>query len=309
MAIRTKRRLLLTKIESTYGTDAVPTTTDALLVRSLDITPLVADVKTRDLVRPYFGNYEVLLAQTRVQIKFEVELQGSGTAGTAPKFGAVLKACGLSETIVATTSVTYAPVSASFSSATIYYYADGVFHKLTGCRGTVDMTCKVGEIPVLSFDMIGIYNAPSDVALPSATYSQLAPLVFNKSNTPTFSVYSYVGALESIDFKLTNDIQYRELVGGTKEAMLVDRKPTGTFSIEAVNIGTKDFFSAAIGSATGALTFTHGTVAGSIFTFNSPQTDLQAPTYSDMNGVQMLTVPYQSIPTTAGNDEFNFVFT
>ena len=309
MALRTRKRLILTKVESTYGTDAVPTSTDALLVRTLEITPLLADVKNRDLVRPYLGNYEVLLAQTRVGIKFEVELQGSGAAGSAPKFSAVLKACGLSETIVATTSVTYAPVSTSFSSATIYYYVDGVFHKLTGCRGTVDLVCKVGEIPYFAFDMIGIYNSPSDVALPSATYTQSAPLIFNKGNTPNFSVYSYAGALESIDFKLTNDLQYRELVGGTKEIMLVDRKPTGTFSIEAVNIATKDFFSAAIATATGGLSFTHGTTAGSIFTFNSPQTDLSAPTYVDMNGVQMLQVPYMATPTTAGNDEFSFAFT
>jgi hypothetical protein len=309
MALRTRKRLILTKAETTYGTDAVPTSTDALLVRTLEITPLLADVKSRDLVRPYLGNYEVLLAQTRVQVKFDVEIQGSGTAGTAPKFGAVLKACGLSETITAATSVAYSPVSTSFSSATIYYYVDGVFHKLTGCRGTVDMVCKVGEIPYFTFDMIGLYNSPSDVALPSASYNQAAPLIFKNGNTSNFSVFSYSGALESIDLKLANDIQYRELVGGTKEAMLVDRKPSGTFSIEAVNIGTKDFFSAAINTPTGAMSFQHGTTAGSIFTFNSPQTDLSAPTYVDMNGVQMLQVPYMATPTTAGNDEFSFSFT
>ena len=63
-----------------------------------------------------------------------MELAGSGTAGTAPRYGALLQACGLSETIVASTSVTYAPVSSAFSSATIYFNNDGIRHILTGCR-------------------------------------------------------------------------------------------------------------------------------------------------------------------------------
>ena len=45
----------------------------------------------------------------RVEVTFEVEMAGSGTAGTAPAFGPLLKACGNSETIVTDTSVTYAP--------------------------------------------------------------------------------------------------------------------------------------------------------------------------------------------------------
>ena len=139
MALLSRKRLILVKTESTYGTDSSPVGTDALLVRNLDITPLSGDIVSRDLIRPYMGNYDQLIAQNSVAINFEVELAGSGTAGTAPKYDAILKACGLAATIVASTSVTYAPVSASFSSATIYFNVDGVLHKLTGCRGSMTM--------------------------------------------------------------------------------------------------------------------------------------------------------------------------
>jgi len=119
MPLLSRKRLILAKTETTYGTDPTPTgATNAILVRNLEITPLQADTVTRDLIRPYLGNSDQLLAQTRVEVTFEVELAGSGAAGTAPAYGAVLKACGLSETVVATTSVTYAPVSSSFSSVT-----------------------------------------------------------------------------------------------------------------------------------------------------------------------------------------------
>jgi hypothetical protein len=78
----TRKRLLLAKTEATYGTDPVPTgAANAILVRNLDITPLQSDIVQRELIRPYLGNYEQLLAQTRVQVTFEVELAGSGAAG------------------------------------------------------------------------------------------------------------------------------------------------------------------------------------------------------------------------------------
>ena len=310
MALLSRKRLILVKTEASYGTDASPAGTDALLVRNLDITPLSGDVVSRDLIRPYLGNYDQLIGLTSVGITFEVELAGSGTAGTAPKFDAILKACGLSATIVSSTSVTYAPVSASFSSATIYFNVDGVLHKLTGCRGSLTMSCAVGAIPTLAFNLTGVYNAPTDTAQPAVTYSaQATPLIFREGNTSSFSFFSYSGVLQSVDFNLANDLVYRELVGGTKETLITDRKPAGTVMIEAPTIATKDFFTTALGSSTGNLTFLHGTTAGNRVTFTASQVDVLNPTYQDQDSIMMLSVPYVALPTTAGNNEFSLAFT
>jgi hypothetical protein len=310
MALLSRKRLILVKTESTYGTDSTPTGTDALLVRNLDITPLSGDVVSRDLIRPYLGNFDQLIAQNSVAINFEVELAGSGTAGTAPRYDAILKACGLAATIVSSTSVTYAPVSASFSSATIYFNVDGVLHKLTGCRGSMNMSCVVGAIPTLAFNLTGVYNAPTDTAQPSVTYSsQATPLVFREGNTSSFSFFSYSGVLQSVDFNLANDLVYRELVGGTKETLITDRKPAGTVMIEAPTIATKDFFATALASSTGNLTFLHGTTAGNRVTFLASQVDVINPTYQDQDSIMMLSVPYVALPTTAGNNEFSLAFT
>jgi hypothetical protein len=310
MALLSRKRLILVKTETTYGTDATPVGTDALLVRNLDITPLSGELVSRDLVRPYYGNYDQLIAKTSVAVTFEVELAGSGTAGTAPKYGACLKACGMSETVVATTSVTYAPVSSSFSSVTIYFNVDGVLHKLTGCRGDMSMSCAVGQIPTLKFNLTGVYNAPTDTAQPSVTYAaQATPLIFRQGNTSAFSFFSYSGVLQSVELNLANSLVYRELVGGTKETLLTDRKPAGTVMIEAVAIATKDFFTAALGTATGNLTFLHGTTAGNKVTFTAPTVDVLNPAYQDQDSVMMLSIPYVATPTTAGNDEFTLAYT
>lgn len=310
-SVLTRRRLILAKAESVYGTDSVPTgASNAILVRNLEIQPLLSENVSRDLVRPYMGQADQLLAQTRVEVSFEVELAGSGTAGTAPAYGPILKACGLSETIVASTSVTYAPVSTSFSSVSIYYHEDGIRHRLTGCRGTFEISAEVGQIPRIAFTMTGIYNAPTDVALPSPTYAnQATPLIFKQGNTTNFSAFSYSGCLQSFNFNIANDVIYRELVGCTKEIMITNRMPSGSMVIEAPTITAKDFFTIATGNTTGSITFQHGTTGGNICTVTSPQSDLGNLTYSDQDGVQMLNCPFIAIPTSSGNDELSIAYT
>jgi hypothetical protein len=281
-----------------------------VLVRNLSLTPLAGDVVSRDLIRAYMGNSEQLIARTYAELSFEVELAGSGTAGTAPRYGNLLKACGTSETIVASTSVTYAPVSSSFTSSTIVYNCDGLNHVLTGCRGSFTIRAEVGQIPTISFSMVGIFNAPTDVSPVAATYSnQATPLVFRQGNTSSFSIFGYSGLLQSFDFDLANSTVYRQLVGSsTGEVLITDRKPAGSCMIEAPTIAAKDFFTVALGSATGSVSFLHGTTAGNRVTFTSAQSDVTAPTYAETDGVQMMNLPFVATPTTAGNDEFSIAF-
>lgn len=310
-SVLTRRRLLLAKIESTYGTDPTPSgASNAILVRNLDIQPLVADTVNRDLVRPYMGQADQLLAQTRVEVTFEVELAGSGTAGTAPAYGPLLRSCGLSETVAAGTSVTYAPESSGFESATIYYHQDGIRHKVTGCRGSFELSGEVGGIPVISFSMTGIYNAPTDETLPTPTYSnQATPLLFKQGNTTSFSAFGFSGVMQSYNFNIANSVVYRELVGGSKEILVVDRAPSGTVVIEAPTITAKDFFTVATGTSTGSITFQHGSTGGNIVTMTTAQSDLGNLTYSDQDGIQMLNMPFIAVPTNSGNDELSLSYT
>jgi hypothetical protein len=311
MPLLTRKRLILLETESTYGTDPTPTGVDAVLVRDLNITPLQSDVVSRDLVRPYLGASEQLLANTRVECTFSVELAGSGTAGTAPRYGKALLACGMSETIVATTSVTYAPVSASFGSCTIYYNIDGVLHKVTGARGTFTINGAVGEIPTIDFTFTGIYNTPTDTALPAVTYGdQATPVVFKNGNTTGFELLSYAGCLQSVSFDVGNTLVYRELVGCTKQVLLTDRASTGSVTLEAVTMATKNYFTAALTDGTlGNLLFQHGQTAGNIIDFVSTRVDIGDVSYSDQDGIHMLNIPYTCVPSTAGNDEFSLVYT
>ena len=309
MAQLTRKRVILIEAESSYGTDPTPAATDVVLVTDLSITPQSSDVVNRDVVRPFLGSSQQLLANTRVECTFSVEFCGSGTAGTAPRYGSALKACGLSETVASGTSVTYEPISANFSSVTIHYNVDGVRHIVTGCRGNVALSAEVGAIPTLDFTFTGIYNAPTDTALPSVTYgNQATPLIFKNGNTTSFQLLSFAGALQSLNFDIGNSIVYRELVGGTKEVLLTDRAANGSVTIEAPTLAQKDYFSAALSDTTlGNLTVTHGTAAGNICRLTSTKVDIGDVSYGEMDGVTMLEIPYTLVPSSA-NDELSIVY-
>ena len=214
-----------------------------------------------------------------------------------------------SETIASNTSVTYAPVSSSFSSITIHYNTDGVRHVVTGCRGSFTINGSVGEIPTIDFTFTGIYNAPTDTALPTTTYgNQATPLIFKNGNTTGFQLLSHSAALQSISLDVGNELVYRELVGGTKETLITNRNISGTVQIEAMALGTKDYFAAAIAETTGNLTFLHGTTAGNKVQVTSTKADIGDVAYSDMDGIQMLDIPYTLVPSAA-NDEISIVYT
>tara|TARA_B100000927_G_scaffold223360_1_gene183183 strand:- start:256 stop:1185 length:930 start_codon:yes stop_codon:yes gene_type:complete len=309
MALLTRKRVILIEAESNYGSDPGIVAADAVLVRDLSITPQSSDVVSRDVVRPFLGAFQQLLANTNVEVTFSVELAGSGTAGTAPRYGDALKACGFSETVSSGTSVTYAPVSTSFSSVTIHYNTDGVRHKVVGARGSFVINGSVGEIPTIDFTFQGIYIPPTDTALPTVTYGdQATPLIFKQGNTSSFQLLSHSGALSSISLDVGNELVYRELVGGTQETLLVNRNITGSVSIEAVPLATKDFFAAAISETTGNLTFLHGTTAGNKVQVSSTKADIGDVAYAEEDGIQMLEIPYTLVPTSA-NDELTITYT
>jgi len=313
MAKLYRKRTVLIKAESTYGTDSTPTGTDACQVRNLEVTPAESDILSRDLVRPYLGASPQLIANTRVTVTFDVEYSGSGTAGTAPRYGALLKACGFSETVVASTSVTYAPVSASFSSVSIYYSTDGIRHKVTGARGTYSLNLTANQIPVINFTMTGQYVAPTDTADPTPTFTaQATPRIFNDTNTTAFTLFSETDLpLQSCQLDVGNEVVYRELVNSNKEILIVDRAGSGTLMIEAPTLASHDFFADAVASTTGNLSITHGATAGNIITLASAANaiSLGSPTYSEDTGTVMLNLPFTLVPGSSGNDEFTLAYT
>jgi len=94
---------------------------------------------------------------------------------------------------------------------------------------------------------------------------------------------------------------------GLEEVKLVDRKPAGNFIFEATTIATKDYFTAANDGVTGVMSLTHGSKNGFKVKLDAPRISIGNPQYQDLDGVQMLNIPFTASPVD-GNDELTITF-
>ena len=306
-----RERLIMAKIEGTYNTDSVPAAANAIIVSNLEIVPIEQEVASRELVKPFLGDVEQAIGKNSVSISFDCELVGSGTAGTAPGFGALLRACGLSETVVASTSVTYAPVSSGWESVSIYTNVGGILHKVTGARGTFNFEMSAGQFPKIKFKFVGNMGTVTDTAFATPTYTNFAtPLPMNNTNTTAFALHGYSGVMSSLSFDMGQDLVHRSLAGGSEYAQITSRDVTGSITMEMPTIAAKDWFTAAKSATAGALTVLHGTIAGNKCTISGPKVQVTKPVYQDENGIQMLQLALNFRPNAAGgNDEISLAFT
>lgn len=308
-----RNKMIFSKVESTYGTDPVPVEgSDAILTKGVTREIYGGNKVSRDLDYPYMGSDEEINTAPMVTISFDVELAGSSGAGVASQLSSLLRACGLSETIVASTSVTYAPVSTGHESATMYYFLDGERQVITGARGTFTMNMSRGGLPLLSFSFTGLYARPTAVALPDPTYIAVAPQPFNNANTGTFSVHSQAVYGESFSLNIGNEVVHRNL-SGFEGVLQIDRAMSANVLFEQVPIATKDFYAVSESHggtiAKDAVSVVHGTGAGKIITVTMGQTQVANISEQGSDKINMHSLDLRCLPTDAGNDELSIAFT
>ncbi len=304
-----RRRVVLAKIEGAYGTDSVPVPgTDAVLCAAVNVTPLEQDLVERTLVRPHLGNFEDLPARSRVRIEIDLEIAGFGSAGPAtptPGYSALLRSCGQSVTVNVGVDVQYKVISTAFESASIYFYQDGTFHKLTGCRGNLEIVMGLNGRPVYRLTITGLYNAPVDVALPSPTLTGYQrPVVVNRVNTTAFALHGFAGRLQELSINLNNQVVHRNLVGQTTDEIIItNREPTGSIEIEAPDtIAAKDWYASISAGTLGALTLMHGPALNRV-QIDAPNVQLTNPRFNEVDNKVHLGFDLQLMPGAAGNDE------
>ena len=306
MAKRWNKRILLAKVETSYGTDAAPTgAADAVLCRDLELG-VEAELLDRELVRPTLGDLPALSALRRATVDCEVELAGSGAAGTAPAWGTLLRGCGLAETVTAGVKVQYDPASSNHDSLTLYWYADGLVHKLVGCRGTVSLSLEAGQIPTMRFRFTGLYQDPTDEALPSADVSAWkTPAVPSKAATPTFTLHGVTAIARSLGLDLANQVTFRDMIGAS-DVNIVDRSVTGSAVIEAVPVATKNWHSLAAAGTLGALSVVHGTQAGQIVELSASAVQIRDVRYEEQDGIIYHALDL-GFTETSGDDEIALI--
>lgn len=307
-----KSKTLLAKVEAGgYAVDPTPTgAANAILAMNVTFTPQEGEVVTRNLERPFFAANPFVAMAFRSQISFEVDLVGSGTAGTAPAWGPLIRACSVAETITVGTKVEYTPITDDPESLALYFDVDGIKHIMLGARGTAVCRLGVNGNPVIAFTITSKFTVPLDAAKPVPVFTAWqTPQAASTINTPTFTIGGQAFVMRSYEFDLGCQVEPRNLVGF--DGILITGKDNERVraTVEAVTMATYNPAQVAEQGTLKAINLVHGTVAGKIVTIAHP-TAQQMPLgqYEQQQGI--LEWPLEFVPqASAGNDQWKITLT
>lgn len=305
--------LVIANTETVYGQDAVPTPgAHAMSTNAHQLNPADGQNVQRNLDRPGMGGDPDLVTGTHYSDNFKVEVAGSGTAGTAPAFAALLLGCGYKETVVADTSVAYEPVSSDFDSISKYVYYDEQLRKMLGWRGALGLEVNSGDVPRFTFQGKSLYAGPTDTApAEAADYTAfIDPVVVEDANTPTIQFGGVDLVMVSLTVNGPGNVSYRNLpnqeavriagkrnLAGRLEVLMP--KALATFNPEALRVaGTRS-----------ALKLVHGTDEGNILTVDAPAVQIVDVNHGTHENERTYQLDIKLTATDGGDDEVKYTFT
>jgi hypothetical protein len=248
--------------------------------------------------------------------KVKTDIKPSGVVATPPVISPLLQACGLTETIVGATSVTYArtsaPASASYlgpgKSATLKAYQDGILHVVAGAIGSSKLIFEPGKTAVAEWDLKGLWAAVTDAAIPANTPDTVAP---PKVQSMAVSVHTFTPIVHKLEIDLGNEvveIPDVNSIAGIKGYKITGWKSKVNFTVDATLVATHDWFGKLAAGTTGALTFAINNGAGKIMTVTLAVVEYQKVTAVDVNGMRAFQVEAAIVRNT-GDDSLVMAFT
>jgi hypothetical protein len=314
-----RQTAILAKLETTAGTDAVPTgAANALLVKEQSITPLESNNVDRALIRPYFGASEQLVGPGLVRVSFTVELQGSGTAGTAPAWWPLVEACAFNDggSLTSPSRNELLPATDPLKTVTIYYNDSGVLHKLVGAMGTFQIEAMADAIPVLKFTFVGLDGGIAAAALPTVTLtSWRTPFVVGPTTAvdvtlgATYAAGAFTGGTAYTSTGLMLDVG--NTTGLTtfvskQTPDITDRNASGRVELELTAAQEVTLMGVVKANTLQSLAFQVGMVAGRRIMLHAPAVQLINPSKGDRNGVRVIGFDLRVTPVS-GNDELRII--
>lgn len=310
--ILSNRAVVAAKVETTEGTVISLAGADANFQVMEPKFEANIGMFNREILDNSLSKYKHLVGTRLGKISFKVENRGSGTAGTAPALGKLLRACGFLETVVAVTSVTYTPNSTSVNipSLTIALYKDGLKKMLKGARGNVKYSAKQGEPGLWEFEFIGVYDSVADVSMvtPSGVESTVPVTLLSAA----LSIASFSAFCSQIAVDMGNQLEPRpdiNTAAGFISTLITKREPKGSFDPEDELVATHDFYGRWLAGTTGVLTWAHTGSAGNICTFSAPVCQYTKLSEADRNGLAILNTDFLLARSSSGDDELSIAYT
>lgn len=303
-----KKLAILVAIEATVGTIVVPISTDAIRVSDVTLTPIEGDEVDEGVIRPFFGASETTMVTLYRKVAFSVGFAGVGTVGDLPGWSTLMRACAASVTNTSApdpdAGTVFAPVTDGIESVTIYAVMDKMLYKMAGARGNAKAQVDAKQIPKWQFEFTGSFVPVEDVgAMPAVNYAKFrSPLGVNKLNT-TLELDGFTAACSSFAFDFGNQVVKQDLMN-VDTTEITGRTSTGSVTFRNTDVATKNWIEMARESAKVPLLLRHGQAATNTVSISAQRAQIGKPTFSDQDGIQMITCPLRFIPSDAGNDEW-----
>jgi hypothetical protein len=224
-----ERRGLALKIETTENVDAVPTSALNAFLLMNGSSGVESEKIERPIDRPFFGADPFVNGLFRGYIEGDFEVLGAATAGLTAPIAPLLRIGGMAETLVASTSATYNPISSAIPSASAYFWHAGTLKKLLGSRAQISqMAMKIGDFFKARMRIEGNCTDVLDTALPTdfdLSAFRAPPAITTETMILTINGSAVEGVELSLDFG--TEMQVKEH-SEARVARIQDRKPSFT---------------------------------------------------------------------------------
>lgn len=315
-----RRRGLLAKIETTEGTDAVPTTTDNGIIIMDGALSTEVDIYERNVDKTYLGNNPFVTGTRRATVQGTIDLvppatPGQTTTGNShvealllPCAHAVVKSSGGKTT-------TYNPISDAIPSASLYWYHAGTRIKILGSRGVLSgLMLEVGQGFRSTVAMTGRYDAVEEVALPTITVPTINPVPVRYNNSVATITSPHDGTPLTVWAKMLSVDTGLE-VGTTEytsERFTRHRDRRATFTMRIARTSLADFNSWGVRDANTIVRLTLRVYEEEglegLYSELSVRGQIEGVQDADIDGDRGIEITGRCIPSSAGNDEYYIQF-
>lgn len=297
---------LVNKNAVLFATGGIPTATDVLTTENaIMVNPNVKNIDYKEYGSGSAGNDKSVVNEDYVTVDFNADIiaRTGGALGVAPKFAALLKCCGLKETINAAASVVYTPELIE-TPGTAIAYLDGYKRDVTGIAGDFSFSGEVGQFAKFKFSLKGFTVLEETAEINPTTTLDVNTKLIVKSAVALTVGGSEID-LKSFDFNLGNDVK-EVYAANVKEFYVSDFKPT--VKVNAIKTkGNGDHWTELKANTKKVIVITLGTVGGNIIELSAPFCQPTNTSESDSDAK----VVYERTwlcENSAGADNFSLTF-
>lgn len=308
-----KQRALLLKVETTEGTDAVPTAGLNAFQLFEGKSSVTGATVERSIDRPFFSHDPFVMANLRASVEGSFEIVPPSTPGDVTlgiaSVDALLQIGGTARTLTVGPpgKTRYNPISSAIPSGTAYWYHAGTFRKVLGARAALSgISMEIGNYLKGQAKIEGSYVDVTEDTVSGLVYTSFATprVASTESMALTVNSVAVEGKALSLDFgSEQKTIEHTE----ARVNRITDRRSTFTSRFYRPSLASFDPWAIWRAGTIVPIIGTHLEADGRS-TVLTVRAQIEAVNEVDIDGDYGIEVTGRCIASSSGGDEFLLEF-